>query len=147
MATAETSQVLNDLLIEVTRSLLQYAREAWPWTSTLHEDQRLLINRLAEKQAAGAAELVELLMSRGWSIDFGTYPTEYTDLHYVSLEYVLGLLLDNEQSLVTTIMTARDRCRGDQEAEAVLDRVLFEQREIVASLTAMRNPQTSGSAA
>jgi len=34
--------------------------------------------------------MVELLDQRGWTVDFGGYPTDYTDLHFVSLEFLLS---------------------------------------------------------
>jgi hypothetical protein len=143
MATARHNQTLNDLLIDVSRSLLQYAVDAWPWAGPDTETGRLSVLRLAKGQSAHAAKLADLLLARGWTIDFGTYPTEYTDLHYVSLDYFLSLLAQDQRELVAEIEQVLVGCREDDEAASVLRRLLDNQREIAAKLAELRRPSPS----
>ena len=60
MATVQQNQTLNDLLIDVCRSLLQYAVDAWPWAGPDTETGRLAVLRLAKGQSAHAARLADL---------------------------------------------------------------------------------------
>ena len=115
------NRLLNDVLIALNRSLLQYVGDAWPWTETSAEAARFKLAALVARQRTQSERLTELLIDRRWSIDFGTYPTEYTDLHYVALDYLFALLVDNERGLINDIERARAECAGDREAVRILD--------------------------
>lgn len=138
MATVHKNNLLNDLLIDVSRSLLQYAVEAWPWTANDAEFGLKTVRELAASQRARVAELAELLTSRGHIIDFGIYPTEYTDLHYVALSYFLKLLETSQQELIAEVDRVLAGCRDDHAAVDVLDDLLQTQRDIAKSLSELR---------
>lgn len=144
MASVERNRALNDLLIDVSRSLLQYSMEAWPWSDSSSESAKKTLKQLAARQSDRAAELVELLAARHWTIDFGTYPTEYTDLHYVSLNYFLMLLVENENALIAEIDGALSRCRDDHQAVHFLTALLQDQREIAKRLQELQQTTPSG---
>jgi hypothetical protein len=128
------NQALNDLLIDLCRSLLQYASEAWPWTADDEQQARRTIDQIVARQQVYIAELADILMSRGWNVDFGMYPVEYTDLHYVALGYLLNLLVENQTALLAKIEKALEAVRGDQHASELLADLLTDQREIVSTL-------------
>ncbi len=100
MAAAVSSSQINDLLIQISRSLLQYVSEIWPWSALDAEESRRTLDRLAADQRKSAAALVRFLDARGEVIDFGTYPTEYTSLHYVAVDFLLGQIIENQDSIV-----------------------------------------------
>jgi hypothetical protein len=130
---ASTSADLNDLLVDLGRSLLQYVGECWPWVPADAARAQADIERLVARQRENVARLTELLIRRNGAIDFGTFPTEYTDLHYVALDYLLELLITAEESLVAEVERARALC-DDAEAAALLDDILVDERDIVAEL-------------
>ena len=144
MATVERNQELNGLLVDVYRSLLQYAVEAWPWTAADAEVGLAAVRELAARQAGHAADIVDLLASRNWVVDFGIYPTDYTDLHYVALSYFLRLLEASQQELVAEIEQTLERCRDDERAAHAVSRLLESQRDIVKSLKELRQQAPSG---
>jgi hypothetical protein len=131
------NSLLNQLLIALHRSLLQYIGDAWPWVDTTDEAERTKLLSLVEAQRKHNERLIELLIDRGWSLDFGTYPTEYTDLHYVALSYLLKQLIASEQSLIGEIDRTLQGCAGDSEAVRLLERISAEQRRIVGELTSL----------
>jgi hypothetical protein len=102
---------LNELLIDLGRSLLQYASESSLWARDPRVASRF--ESLAARQRGQVARLVELLLERGWSVDFGSYPTEYTDLHFVSLEYLYPQILAEQSVLVTELDEAIHTCADD----------------------------------
>lgn len=119
----------NRLLINVGRSFLQYVGECWPWTQVDAAAERDKINDLVARQQRQVAKLVELLVQRdGGAIDFGSYPTEYTDLHYVSLDYLLAQLIENEQLVVAEIDDSHRSAADDPEAAELLEQFLAEER-------------------
>jgi hypothetical protein len=127
------NEILNALLIDLGRSLLQYTAEAWPWTNNGEQSLRDEVDALADRQSQAAAEIADRLAKRTWPIDFGIYPVDYTDLNYVSLDYLLGEIAQNADKLVTDIHESR-RQVDEPEASDLLSRIETEQRAIAARL-------------
>jgi hypothetical protein len=136
------NDVLNGVLILLRRSLLQYAAEAWPWTGSRSGEPRAEIDRLIAAQAERVRTLAELLDSRRWTIDFGAFP-DFTDLHYLSLTFVLPHLVENERRIVREIELALPACAGDPEATALVAAILAEESQTLAELKRLAGPTPS----
>ena len=147
MAETAINSNLNTLLINLTRSLLQYVGEASPWSQDGAETEQRTIDDLVARQRAQVAALTEFLSARNWPIDFGSYPTEYTDLHYVALDYLLSQVIDNEESLVGDLEGLLETCADDAEVVSLLEPILAEQRAIVSKLKELAASCAKGSAA
>ena len=135
-----SSDRLNGLLIELGRSLLQYVGESWPWSPGDDDEEKAVIDRLVAEQQESVAHLAALLDERGHLIDPGAYPTDYTSLHYVALDYLLGRLVAQQQELAADLHAALQDAHGDEEAELLLtgvavqaDRHLEELRNLIAA--------------
>ena len=96
---AVTPTQVNELLIATGRSLLQYAAEAYPW-SPANKDLRETILRLAHQQQNSVRKIVHWLDDEGETLDYGTYPVDYTSLHYVSSAFLLKHILTNQSAIV-----------------------------------------------
>lgn len=144
LTAAATSADLNRLVVDLGRSLLQYVGESWPWVPGDAARAEEALQRLVQRQRESVARLTELLIRRNGSIDFGTFPTEYTDLHYVALDYLLEQLIESEQGLVAEVEHARAGC-DDAEASPLLDEILADERGILEELrqlaSAVKSPQ------
>lgn len=141
MAAITHDAKLNDLLVDLGRSLLQYADESWPWShAPAHEREA---RALAARQREHVARLAELLAARGWSIDFGNYPTDYTDLHFLSLAFFLPRLADAQAALVAELDEAAHSCADDPEVVVLLKDVLTGEREIAAGLKSLAATEKS----
>jgi hypothetical protein len=126
---------LNDLLIGLGRSLLQYTQEAWPWTpETDGVDRRGAIERLAARQQESVRELAEFLDAAGHPVRFGVYPEEFTSLHYVSLRYLLHRIVVNQQAVVSQCEQTARAAADDPDAAALLEGIVRREREILAEL-------------
>lgn len=125
---------MNQLLIDLGRSLLQYVGEAWPWTPEDEARARETIESLVARQSDAVGRLTEFLDRRNWPIDFGLYPVEYTDLHYVSLDFLMKQLIQNADELVTEIDAVFRRCPPDSDEAYLLDGVLRDQQYIANKL-------------
>ena len=64
----------------------------------------------------------------------GTYPTEYTDLHYVALDYLLEQLKANQAGIVKTVMGIGAGISGDNELSDLLYRVGKGEEKILNGL-------------
>lgn len=128
---------LNRLLIDLGRSLLQYVGESWPWTAYGEEAVRAEFEQLVERQAQCVGRIIELLDERTWPIDFGIYPPEYTDLHFLSLEFLLRQLVVNADELVAVVKGVQAVSQDDPVAAEMLDDVLADQQLIANKLREM----------
>jgi hypothetical protein len=136
------NDVLNGVLILLRRSLLQYAAEAWPWTGSHSAALRAEIDQLIAAQSERVRKLAELLDGRRWTIDFGAFP-DFTDLHFLSLIFVLPHVVENEQKIVREIELALPACAGDSEATALLAETLVGESQALSKLQQLAGPQPS----
>lgn len=137
--------LLNQLLVNLGRSLLQYVGEAWPWTSHDHTRERKTIEELVSRQQAQIARLVNWLAARDGAVEFGAFPTEYTDLHYVALDYLISQLIENETALIGDLEQTVQACSDDPEADELLKQILEEQRAIVQALQGLQQERAEQS--
>ena len=133
MSDASTYQALNELLINLGRSLLQYVGECWPWTDPDTAEEERKIKELVEAQRRQVAQLAELLFDAEWNSEYGAYPTEYTDLHYVALTYLLDQLVLNQRALVEEARRTLPFC-DDPEAKRLVGEILSQQQTILHEL-------------
>jgi hypothetical protein len=133
---------LNQLLIRLYRGLLPYVEECWPWSGGVHSiAERAAIDALALGRKRNVGKLVELLSARGWTIEFGNYPTEYTDLHYLGLDYLLGQLISEEEALVADLDRNVACFSDDAEAAALVSEIAAEERSNLAKLRELATKQ------
>lgn len=147
MAAITHNSKLNDLLVELGRSLLQYAAESWPWSGAAHTPARAEFIELAAEQRADVGRLAEFLDRRGWMIDFGAYPSDYTDLHFLALKYFLPRVVQDQAAIVAELDEAVHTCVDDPAAVAVLQPILATERKILASLETMTAPAAATTSA
>jgi hypothetical protein len=129
---------LNDLVIDLGRCLLQYAAECGVWASDPSAERTLVA--AAAQQREDIATAVEFLNDRGWPVDPGTYPTEFTDLQYLSLKYLLPRIIDEQRAVVEDLDEAVHTCVDDGEAIALLREVLAHERRVLSELSALSQP-------
>lgn len=135
-AMSEVNHRLNDLVVEIGRSFLQYVGENSPWTLTKDAERRQVLTGLVKQQSQSVARLVELLDSDGHTIEFGSYPTEYTDKQFLSLDYLQRDMLENQKGVVDLLRSTRDGVECEDLA-AQLDAILESETQVLASLESL----------
>lgn len=140
MAVITHDAKLNDLLVDLHYSLLQYVAETSPWSQ--QPAAAAVVETLAAQQQRHVARLVDLLRTRNWSIDFGTYPSEYTDLQYLSVEFFLPRLIAAQLAVVTELDEAVHTCIDDAVAVTLLRDILVGEQEILTQLQQLQ-PQAA----
>ncbi|MFN0051885.1 MAG: hypothetical protein ACKV0T_06820 [Planctomycetales bacterium] len=133
MSDAQKNAILNDLLIQVHRSLLQYTEECWPWTDLDQAAEHRAIQELAHQQRELVGRLARLLDQRQQTVDFGTYP-DWSGLHYVSLDFLLARLIDDERQLIAAIERGRSAFENDPPAATLAVELLASQRNTLKRL-------------
>jgi hypothetical protein len=117
MADQNHNAVLNRLVVSVYRCLLQYAQECWPWTTAtetpgVEPPEQKAVEQMAARQRDFVARLVDVLTERGAVVDLGSFP-DFSEMHYVSLDYLLGKLIADEQRLISELEAAQRALQGD----------------------------------
>ncbi len=142
MVGQDNEPVLNNVLIAMARSFLQYVSESWPWVpggaaaATVEEQVRMI----AAQQRQGVGDLVELLTEREHFIDFGSYPTEYTDLQFLSLEALMESLINSQQYVCRLLADAvvSLRTAGDDDAADLVQTIELRQQDAAGALLELR---------
>ena len=127
MTCQDNEAVLNNTLIQMACSFLQYVGESWPWVSTESNSIEPQIRVLAARQRQDVSEIVDLLTAREHFIDFGSFPTEYTDQQFLALQ---TLICERIALSVESLQTA-----GDSEATELLRTVESHERDILKALS------------
>jgi len=128
-----SNSALNDLLILVYRSLLQYTMECWPWSDVGEAGEQQAIDALAGEQKDLVERLARLLDHRGVAVDLGTYP-DWSELHYVSLDSLLARLIDDEEAMLAAIERLRPALQNDAEGNALADELVAAERRHLSKL-------------
>lgn len=137
MARIQHNSLLNHLVVDLGCSLLQFVGEVSPWTPIHATAARDTLARLLKQQQAHKEQLVELLTERRWPVEFGVYPADFTDLHFLSLKAMLPRIAENQNAIVAELDEAVHTCIDDGEALAILNTILTEERSITAELQAL----------
>lgn len=137
MANVQHNARLNQLLIDIGRSLLQYVGQCSCWSSRSDAAAASKLDQLVALQQSHVGELAELLMSRRWNIDFGGFPASYTDFHFLSLKYLVKQVIINQKALLLELDEAEHTCVDDPEAAALIERILLSERQICDQLIAL----------
>jgi hypothetical protein len=138
MAGQNNTDVLNRLVERMYRCLLQYTVECWPWTTSSESPdgkspEQKAIEQMAARQQEFVGRLVELVSQRGQVADFGNYP-DNSELHYVSLDYLVGKLITDEERLVADLESAREAVRNDPPAATLIVELLAAEKQNLAKL-------------
>ena len=136
MTCQDNEILLNNTLIQMSCSFLQYVSESSPWVrleATSIEEQ---VHVLAARQRQDVSDIVNLLSGREYHIDFGSFPTEYTDQQFLGLSVLIGrlkhsqkLICDRISTTVVSLETA-----GDSEGSELLRVVGQHEADILKAL-------------
>jgi hypothetical protein len=140
MVNVQHNAKLNQLLIDIGRSLLQYVGQCASWSSDSEAGLAKEVVNLVAVQQRHVAELSDLLMERRWSIDFGGFPASYTDFHFLSLKYLLKQSIINQKSVLQELEEAQHTCVDDPEASALIEKITAAERQVLDRLTSMTAP-------
>ncbi len=136
MTCQDNEILLNGVLIQMARSFLQYVSECSLWVAADAASDEAQILVLAARQRQDVADIVALLNAREHHIDFGSFPTEYTDQQFLSLQSVMSGLKRSHESVCNRIAAAvvSLRTAGDSEAAELLATVESHERDILRGM-------------
>ena len=132
-----TRTLLQDMARRESRSLMQYAREAFPWTTPEERQALTQLQQVAEEDRQGAGALLQFLARRGHTFPYlGPYPMAYTSLNNVSLGYLLPMLVTHEKQAIADL--ERDRTAlTDEEALLQIEKIVTMKHRHLQTLEAL----------
>ncbi|VAX39895.1 hypothetical protein MNBD_PLANCTO02-2296 [hydrothermal vent metagenome] len=140
----QQNSLLNDVLVNLHRSLLQYMGECSPWVPVDESEKMEQVKELIRFQHSAVIQIEELLEFRRTPVDFGLYPVEYTDLQFLSLSYLLKESLLDAKADEKIILQAIEDSFDDVDAKSRLNQALEIQQEVIANLELLiSKPKTS----
>lgn len=144
----QTESVLNRVLIDMGRSFLQYISDAWPWVDPLAQSIQDQVMVIAARQRQDVGDIAELLTQREQYIDFGTFPTEYTDLQFLSLDTILDYVGQSQANICEGIASGlvATKSAGDDAATALLQAVEIRQKEATSALKELHDQLSKAAA-
>lgn len=148
--TCQDNQILlNGVLIQMARSFLQYVSECSLWVAADAASDEAQVIVLAARQRQDVADIAALLDAREHYIDFGSFPTEYTDQQFLSLKSVMSGLKRSHESVCNRISAAivSLRTAGDAEAADLLTAVESHERDILRGMNEIEMTLATHSAA
>ena len=121
--------VLQEIVKRESRSLLQYVHDSFPWTPSGERPALDDVRRFAVEQQEGIANLARWLARRRYPVPLlGPYPGWFTTINYVSLDYLLPLLVDGERKGIAQL--EHDRAAlGDPDAVALIQALIQTKRQ------------------
>lgn len=138
MALSTDLEILNRVLRELSSCFLQYAGECWPWTSAGAEGEKLRVSvmQCVERQRQSIGLLAEHLAAHQDRVEFGKFSSEFTDLHYVSLTFLLKRLVASQTKLVEFVDRTVTLLPNGDECREILEVVSSNERANLESLQA-----------
>jgi hypothetical protein len=129
-------RLLNSVLINLSRSFLQYLSESSPWVRGEAAAAGRSLEQLAASQRDNVRQLAEFLDAREWSVDFGSFPTEYTDLQFLSLSSLMAGLIHSQEGQLAAISDASQMLSrsADSAAASLLDQIRSREEQILVAL-------------
>jgi hypothetical protein len=112
----KTVAVLNRLLALHSRSLPSYLASARPYCRRGDERAREVLDHIFADHQLMVDQIATLIAEERGVPNLGTYPMEYTDLHDLAIDYVIGLVIAQQKKDIATIETCvaeiGDHARG-----------------------------------
>jgi len=145
MRQIESSQRLMQLLLHHYRSLPIFLTEAVPWTHRGDEQATNVLLDIVAGQRDLSNRIAAELEQRGWPLDMGEYPMDFLDLHFLSLDFLLQRLVDNQQREVDAIARLSAEVNEDPVAHDLAQEALGAAKGYLESLTELMPDVVAGS--
>lgn len=134
MNSVDTNAVLNRLRVIHNRSLPTYLSSAVPWSRAGGEAASETLAQIAEDHKTMVDRLGQLILENGGVTEPGSFPLEFTSLHYLSLDFLMGKLIETQQELIREIEDCVQQLHLSPSSQAVAQEALGEAKGHLESL-------------
>jgi hypothetical protein len=133
--------LLNRLLAIEYRSFPTYLTDASPWTQQGDEKATEALANIVADQKATAQRIGEFVLDAGGRVETGEYPMEFTDTHFLSLDFLLKELVRYQRGDVAAIRRIVSQLGDDRAARELAEETLgMERAHLEAMETLVSQP-------
>jgi hypothetical protein len=134
MSVIETINVLNRLLAIEYRSLPNYLQHKGSWAQASDARAKDVFHDIVHSQAEISERIAQEVTERGGTPEPGGFPMEYTDLHFLSVDYLVTQLVDSQKKAIAAIQQCRDASGLDVAARAMVEEALGAEKAHLEAL-------------
>ena len=129
--------LLNDLFAIEYRSFPMYLTDASPWTHHGDEKATEALQNIVLDQKAMVQRIGEFILDAGGRVETGEYPMEFTDTHFLSLDFLLKELVRYQRADVAAIERIVSQLPDDRAARELAEETLGMERAHLEALEAL----------
>jgi hypothetical protein len=124
MERSDTVAVLNRILQILCRSLPRYLKDAKPWSRRDQQPVQTALDNLVADQEMYAGRLSELILAENGRPDPGVFPTAFTSIHDLSLDYLLGEVLERLSADLAALRVIAAKLPAGSTLRALADEIV-----------------------
>ncbi len=143
MSNPDTLSQLNRLLTIEYRSLPMYLHDADPWTRSADEAAQQALKHIIADQLKLSQRIAAYIQDLGEAPTPDEFPMELTDLHFLSLEYLLGELLRYQRQAIADLEDCVAALAHDHDARRLAEEALGMERAHLESLEQVASQPTA----
>jgi hypothetical protein len=134
---AQTQALLQEVVGRESRSLLMYVGDAYPWTAAPGDEALVILKDLIAEERRAVAAVGQFLVRRRLPPPFpGSYPSSFTTVNFLSLEYLVPRLVEDQRRLIEQLQRDLAAVR-DPGARVPLEALLAVKRRHLPALEAL----------
>ncbi len=115
----DSCKLLNELIVMHSRSLPVYLTDAAPWLTDKEASTADVLNLIAADHLMTVDRLAEAVLERNGRLRMGTFPTYFTGLHDLSIDYLLRETLKRQAADTARIAEIAGELAPDARAAAL----------------------------
>jgi hypothetical protein len=144
MDRAEAIRVLNRLLQILKWSLPVYLQDTRPWARRNAEEARQALARLAADQQRYVERITETIERLGGQVEPGGFPTQFTSLHDLGLDFLLQKTIELHDRGLQTVAQCVEALDEDLGLRSLAEEVFENQRDHLRGLRGLVEEQNLG---
>jgi hypothetical protein len=142
---SDTIEQLNRLLEIEYRSFPMYLGDASPWLGDGDEPAAEALANIVADQRAMSQRIAGMVLDLGGRIAPGEYPMQFTDTHFLSLDYLLKELHYYQRQDIADIERLVASLAGHRAAHELAEEALGAERAHLEAIEALLQPHRVGS--
>lgn len=136
---------LNQLLQLHYRSLPMYMRHAEPWARQGSAEQIATVRDILAEHERIAGICADWIQRRGGTIELGEFPMEFTDMHDLSLDFLIRELIGYQRQMIADIESLLESLSIDPPVRSLAQEALGAARGHLKSLEEIQSEATAAS--